>query len=288
MTLVKRTTGQFPATLQGTVTLTANPTVAWKPGNWIYVGTWGSETFKAKVVKSSTSSPKIIVKNISGTLTSAATVKERNASGSADTGTTGTVATVTTVTGSPSNGGLTHTKGGWNICETDHGITRSRQVGTRTIVEVVHAAKKMATYRADFGTGVAGTANVVTFTLTGGAWSSATTYHYSTKDKVTFTIISSEPVDMDGPVTYPFTITGVGTRNATYAYSSADGLTHTFAYTVTSSDTAGTGFSISTGNFTVPTGAMIKEISGNAMNPLTGTISVSGSLADKTGITITE
>jgi hypothetical protein len=261
--MLKNVSGQYPVRLQGTITFDAGGTGNYTIGETVT----GSGGFSAKVVKWTSATRKLVVKNIAGTPTGVITGGTSSAAWTTATVTNATVGTLGVATG------------GWNLRVTDSGITRSRAAGSRTLVEVEFASKGMATRRTDFAT-------VPTFTLTGGAWSAATTYDVSLGDVVTFTIVSSEAVKVIGAPTYAFAITGIGAKVGTYASSSADGLTHTFRYPVVAGDIGGTAFTITTGNFTIPTGASFNDVNGQSLAAMTGTVAVAGSLASKAGVTI--
>jgi hypothetical protein len=270
MSLAK-VTGAFPSELQGTLTLTGNPATAWTIGSWVYVGTWATATFKGKVVKSKTTSDKIVVKRISGTLSSAAALKERVAAGTSDGAATGTLATINTATiGQDVNGagGLDINYGGWNLRETTQGITRSKVVDEsplRILAEVLVAQRNMSGKRTDIGT-------VATFTLT--AITSAGPYDVSAGNSITFTITSSEGVVIDAGTTFPFEIdTGVA-KNAVYVSSNAGKTVHTFAYPVTAGDiNVDADITVAAGNFT---GTIYDIVDGNNVK-IAGTVSVTGS-----------
>ena len=263
MSVLTHTSGQFPVSLQGTIVFTGTVT-----GNYVVGETvTGSGSFSAKVVKWVAATKSLTVKKIVNTPTGTITGGTSTASA--------TVATVNSV----SSGGIAVKTGGWNIRETDHGITRSKTIGSRVLAEVLIGVGGLATERTDFAT-------APTFTLTGGAWSAATTYSVAAGDKVTFSVISSEKVTIRGAVTYAFAITGKSAATATYAGSSVDGLTHTFSYTVQAADIGGTGFTVTTGNFTVPTRGSINDTAGDSLLAATGTVAVAGTLAAKTGVTI--
>lgn len=237
MSLLK-VVGAFPTELQGTLTQTLAPSTDYPVGSWVYVGTWGSQTFKAKVVKFAAGGTSIRVKRISGSIASGASLKCRAADGLSDvSGATGTLDTISTATiGKDVNnvGGLDINYGGWNIRETNQGITRSKVVDLsplRIQAEVLVAQQSLYDIRNDFVT-------IPTFTLSGGVWSTADTYDISNGDKITFTIIASEPVRLPVGTTYPFTLTDATTsaKNGTLTASSTDGLTHTFSYLVGTND----------------------------------------------------
>lgn len=261
MSLLTNAPNQYPKSMQGAITFDAGGS-----GNYTKGEAVTGSGFSAKVVAWYSATRKLVVKNISGTPSGAITGSSSSAAW--------TVATTTNT----SVGGIAVATGGWNVRVTDHGVTRSKPAGSRTLVEVLFASKGLSTRRTDFGT-------VPTFTLTGGVWSTATTYDVSNGDVVTFTIVSNEPVQIQGTVTYPFAITGIGAKTATYAGSSTDGLSHMFAYAVTSDDIGGTAFTITTGNLT-HTDGMVMDKSGASVYDNTGTIAVAGTLASKTGVTI--
>lgn len=266
----------YPKNMQGTVTLTAAPGTAWTVGNWIYVGTWATATFKAKVVKSNTATAKVVVKQVTGTLASAAAVKERNADGLADGAATGTVATVNSDTVAGTN--VQYNSGGWNLRQTDNGVVRSKIDGARTKVEVLVASSGYATTAGDFAT-------VATFTLTGGSWSAAATYDVSNGEAITVTVVSSEPVRISGAATYAITVGG-NARTATYLSSATDGLSHTFSYPVAAGDIgSGLTLSVTTGNF--GGSATFYEVAADGSEKaITAPVAVGGSLANKTSVTI--
>jgi hypothetical protein len=263
MPLLTNAPNQYPKALQGTITFNAGGSGNYTVGETVT----GSGSFSAKVVKWVSSTRKLTVKNISGTPTGVITGGSSSAAW--------TTATVTNT----AVGGIAVATGGWNVRVTDHGVTRSKPAGSRTLVEVLFASTGLATRRTDFTT-------APTFTLTGGAWSAGTVYDVSNGDYVTFTIISSEAVDIQGTVTYPFAITGIGAKTATYYSSSTDGLTHTFRYAVQAGDIGGTAFTISTGNFTKGADGFIADINGESLYQQAGTVSVGGTLATKSGVTI--
>lgn len=252
--------GQFPKAMQATITFNSGGT-----GNFAVGNTVTGSGFSATVVKWVAATYKLTVKKITGTPSGAIT----NGAGA-----TWTVATTTATT----VGSISVNTGGWNIRETAHGITRTKPAGSRTLVEVLFAQKGMATKRTDFAT-------PPTFTLTGGAWSAATVYDVSLGDKVTFSVVSSEAVKIAPTVTFAIGVTGVGAKVASYAFSSADGLTHTFEYPVVAGDIGGTGFTVAAGNMTIGTGGQIADINGDSLYP-TAVVAVGGTLAAKTGVTI--
>jgi hypothetical protein len=275
MSQLNKTLNDYPKNMTGTVTLTVAPGTAWTVGNWIYVGTWATATFKAKVIKSSTTSTKVVVKQVTGTLASAASVKERVAGGGADGAATGTVATVNTGTVTGTN--VQYTSGGWNLRQTDNGVVRSKIDGSRTKVEVLVASASYATIAGDF-------AVVATFTLTGGAWSAATTYDVSNGDAITLTVVSSEPVRVPAGATYAITVGATG-RTATYLSSATDMLSHTFSYAVVSGDIGATTVSVAAGNFG-GTGTFYEVADDGTQKAITAPVAVGGTLATKTGLTI--
>lgn len=135
MPYVSKSTNVYPKSLTGTIVLTGTPTTQFTVGRWVYVGTWASPTFKAKVVKAKGNV--VTVKNITGTLASANTLKERNDAGTGDTSATEVVATVTSGTLAGTN--ISYNTGGWNLRQTANGIVRTRRSGSRIIAEVVVA-----------------------------------------------------------------------------------------------------------------------------------------------------
>jgi hypothetical protein len=231
MALVTRTVGQFPAALQGTIQLTAAPVADFTVGRWVYVGTWATATFKAKVVRHTAGSNTLTVKNISGALSSGATLKQRNAALDGDTvNATGTLADITASTigkDANNNGGVDINSGGWNIRATDQGITRSKSLrGTsRILAEVLFAQRQLTTKRSDIGT-------IPTFTL--GAFSNPGPYVVG--GQFGFTIVSNEPVVIAPGATYPFLLdTGVA-KTATFVASNPAKTTHVFEYVIQAGD----------------------------------------------------
>jgi hypothetical protein len=273
MSLAK-VTGAFPSELQGTLGLTAAVAGSFTIGNWVYVGTWGSETFKGKIVKCKADTSSITVKKISGSLSSGAALKERtgvtSGSSGSDTAATATLDTINTATiGLDVNGagGLDINYTGWNLRETTQGITRSKIVDTsplRIIAEVLVAQRNLSGKRTDIGT-------VATFTLT--AITSTGPYDVSAGDKITFTITSTEGVVFDAGTTFPFEIdTGVS-KNAVYVSSNAAKTVHTFAYAVVTGDiNADADIIVAAGNFT---GTVYDIVDGNNVK-ITAPVSVTG------------
>jgi hypothetical protein len=246
MSLAK-TTGSFPSTLQGTITLKAAASTAYTVGRWVYVGTWGSQTFKAKVVRYNATAKTLVVKNISGVIAEDDSVKERAADGLSDTpGATAAVEAITSTTLNEvvggSAGGLSINYGGWNLRETTQGIVRAKVCDTsplRIIAEVLVAQKNLSVKRGDI-------ASIPSFTLT--AITSSGVLDISEGDMFTFTITSNEAVVIDNAVTYPFLI-GATPKAATYVSSA--GNVHTFGYTVVAGDeSADADFTVAAGNFT--------------------------------------
>lgn len=260
MTMITHTNGSYPSTLQGVITFSGTPT-AFSPGETVT-----GSGFSAKVVKYDPTAKKLTVKKIVGNPTGALT---GSISG------TGTVATITSVT----VGGISAYVGGWNLRETPNGVVRSKVVGARNIVEVMVSQSNLSTTRGDF-------AIPVSFSLTGGAWSTPTTYDVSNGDVITFTIISSEPTSLPEGTNYPFTITGVGAKSAVLTGSSSDSLVHTFSYPVTSGDVAGTALTIAATNFNLNGGEAHEIAADGSRKKLTTPVAVTGTLASKTGLTI--
>jgi hypothetical protein len=256
--------------MQGKIVFAAGGTGNFAPGDTV-TGTG----FSAKAQKWNSTTRELTVYKITGNVTSGLSIT--NGAGATWVADTVTSATLSAPAGAT---GLGYCTGGWNIRETDSGITRSSKAGSRIKVEVLTAVKDMATNRGDF-------AVVATFTLTGGAWSAATTYDVSNGESITFSIKSSEPTQIPSGTTYAFDLTGKGAKTATFVTSSSDFLTHTFGYTVVTGDIGATGATVTTGNFTIPAGKVINEVAADGtVKAITAPVAVGGTLAAKTGVTV--
>jgi hypothetical protein len=259
--MITHTSGSYPSILQGDITFNVGGSGNYTVGETVT----GSGGFSAKVVKWVAATRKLTVKKIVGNPTGVITGSSSSAAW--------TTATITQAT----VGGVAVNTGGWTLRETNHGITRSKAAGSRTLVEVMLAQSQLSATRVDFAT-------PATFTLTGGAWSAPTTYDISNGDVITFTIVSSEPARLPIGTTYAFAITGVGAKTATL--SASDLLTHTFTYPVAAGDTAGTAFTITTGNFNLNGRTAYEVADDGSSKALTAPVAVGGTLASKTGVTI--
>lgn len=264
MTMITYAVGSYPSTLQGKITF-ASGSGTFTVGE-IVTGTG----FSAKVVKWIAATKELTVKRIAGNPTAGDTLTggDSSATGVVDTITSRTVGTISAYTG------------GWNLRETTAGITRSKIVGSRYLVEVMIADSNLSGVRTDF-------AVVATISLTGGAWSAASSYDISNGESLTFTVISSEPINVPAGTTFPVTVGGVS-RTATFTGSNAAFTTHTFAYPVVTGD-IGTNLTIavSANNLTLPAGKSVYEIADNgSQKALTAPVAIGGTLADKTGVTI--
>jgi len=258
MTQLTFTAGQVPVRMTGTITFNAGGT-----GNYTIGESVTGSGFSAKVVKWVAATRKLTIKTISGTPSGVITGGSSSAAW--------TVATTNQVT----SGGIAVNTGGWNIRVTDHGITRSKTIGSRVLGEVLLATAKLNTKRTDFGT-------VPTFTLT--AITSASPYDVSNGDYMVFTITASEAIEVYGQPTFPFTITGIGAKTATYYNMTGNVLT--FRYQVVSGDIGGTAISVPAANFAFPGSAAFADIANGSVKKMTGTIGATGTTLTQSTITI--
>lgn len=256
MSQLKNTANQFPYEMVATITFKAGGSGTYTPGET--VTTVGG--FSAKVLKWTATTRTLKVIHVGGPIAEDASV----------VGGTSTAAWAVAAITAGTVGGIGVNTGGFNIRATDSGVTRSKVIGSRTLVEVEYASKGLSTRRTDV-------AGLPTFTLT--AYTTTGPYDVSNGDVISFTVTTNEAVKIAGIPTYPITVGGVS-RAAAYASSNAAGTIHTFSYPVVTGD-IGTGVTIhiGAGNFT---GGTFYDVVGQVTSRLTGTISATGTVADQT------
>lgn len=248
MSLIEKVLGSFPSTLQGTITFDVGGS-----GNYTVGEAVTGSGFSAKVVKWVAATRTLTVKKIVGT-----------PSGTITGGSSSAAWTVATTT-QAAVGGVAVNTGGWNLRETNHGITRSIIAGSRTLVEVMLAQSNLFATRTDVGT-------IPTFALT--AITSSGVLDISEADQFTFTITANEAIRVVGVPTFDFTI---GATPKTASFVGMTGNVLTFGYTVIGGDeSADADFTVAAGNFGLPGGAAIYDIVSGSEVVMTAPIAVSG------------
>lgn len=260
MTQVTFAVGQYPKRMTGTITFDAGGT-----GNYTIGEEVTGSGFSAKVIKWDSTNYKLTVKTISGTPSGVITGSSSSAAW--------TVATVNAVT----SGGISVATGGWNLKQTDHGITRSKVVGSRVMAEVLLASAKLTSKRTDFDT-------PPTFALT--AITSTGPYDVSNGSKITFTITASEAIEVGyGAPTFPFTIDAVS-KDATFVGLNSGGTVLTFEYPVVTGDIGSNlTITVAAANFTMGTAKFLDKSSGS-VKTMSGTIGATGTSLTQATVTI--
>ena len=124
--------GKYPANLVATVTLSGAIT-----GTFTIGETVTATGFSAKVVSWNATTKVMKVKKVVGNPTAATTL----------TGGTSVASGAITTINTGTSGGLSYAYGGFNLKESAQGITRTRTVGSRVIVEVMFAVAGLSTKR---------------------------------------------------------------------------------------------------------------------------------------------
>jgi hypothetical protein len=260
MTQITFASGQYPKRMTGTIKFNAGGSGTYTIGESVT-----GSGFSARVIKWDATNYKLTVKEVSGTPSGVIT--------GGSSGAAWTVATVNSVT----SGGIAVKTGGWNLRETNHGITRSKVIGGRVLAEVLLASANLLSKRTDFAT-------IPAFTLT--AFTSTGPYDVSDGDLITFTITSSEAIEVVGAPTYAITV-GANGRTATYSDIDSGGTVMTFQYAVTADDIAGPiTLTLADGDFTFPAGAAFLDKASGSVLAMTGTVSATGGPVTQGTVTI--